>query len=312
MPANAVFGLQCPLTIAPEPLPLYKFISRLPFPVLYGIARVTRVLLYRVARYRRKVVAKNLLHAFPEKSASERLQIEHDFYDFMADNAFEVIKSITINPQEIKDRVVFENPEVITQYTDKGESVFLLALHQASWEWTIHALQQLLPCPMSLIYKPLHDESMDTLMLEARERTGGVGIPFKDVMRTVLRGRKDFRAIAMIADQAPISREKRYWKMFMNRPAPFYFGPQVIARATQYPAIFVHVRLVRRGHYSIRLEQLGTPPYAKDSNALLDRYIEVMEEAIRDQPHTFLWSNKKWRSPKPHEMELLPPECRPD
>lgn len=282
---------------------MYQFLSRLPFPVLYGIARFTRVLMYNVARYRRRVVRKNLLHAFPEKTAAERLKIEHDFYDFLADNAFEVIKSFSIDPQYIADHVEMENWEVVSQFTDKQQSVLFLTLHQGSWEWTIHALQQRLPCPMGLVYKPLHNESMEVRVREARERTGGIAIPYNDLMRQVLRGRKQFRAIGMIADQAPISKEKRYWRMFLNRPAPFFYGPQVIARATSYPTIFIQVKLISRGRYRLRFELIGEAPYEKGSTELLDRYAECMEKAIREQPHTFLWSNKKWRSMRPHEHE---------
>lgn len=55
---------------------LFHLLSRLPWRLLYLIGDGIYVLLYYVFGYRKKVVAANLLIAFPEKTAAERKQIE--------------------------------------------------------------------------------------------------------------------------------------------------------------------------------------------------------------------------------------------
>ncbi len=281
---------------------LIKTLSRLPFFVHYTLAGCAYFLLYYVARYRRKVVRRNLAGAFPELSTAELVALEKRFYRWFCDSAAEAMKGLTMTAAELEKRVVFENPELLAPYLEREESLVLLTIHQCNPEWVTQAMGNFLPCPMTGLYKPLHSKLMDELIFEARSRYGKP-VPVKNTAREILRLRKSFRAMILAADQSPISREKRYWAPFFGRPAPFYFGPQSIAEATGKPLIFMHNRRLRRGYYSIRFEILAEPPYQKGGTELLDRYIAVCERSIREQPETWWWSNKKWKSPKPGELE---------
>ena len=40
--------------------------------------------------------------------------------------------------------------------------------------------------------------------------------------RDILRRRREFRLFVMVADQAPIRRERSYWTTFLNAEAAFY------------------------------------------------------------------------------------------
>ena len=58
---------------------LFYTLSLLPFRILYGMADIGYVLLYYIIRYRRGVVRKNLVTAFPEKSIDDIKTIERKF-----------------------------------------------------------------------------------------------------------------------------------------------------------------------------------------------------------------------------------------
>ena len=55
-------------------------VSLLPLRLLFVISDIFYVLLYHVIGYRKDVVRKNLLIAFPAKSEDERRRIEKQFY----------------------------------------------------------------------------------------------------------------------------------------------------------------------------------------------------------------------------------------
>jgi len=40
---------------------------------------------------------------------------------------------------------------------------------------------------------------------------------------------------------------------------------------------------------------MTSPPFDKDRYEILSRYIKAGEQAIKGQPYTYLWSNRKWR-----------------
>lgn len=283
----------------------YRLLSRLPLPLLYGLSTLAAFVLYHVVRYRRRVVADNLLHAFPELNADERRKIERGVYCHLCDLGLEIIAARRISRAEFQRRVTLENPEVLLSYKDRKQGILFLTCHQGNWEWMLHVVSDYLGCPIDAVYKTLHNLDFDALVFEARARSG-TPIAFKDAGREMLRRRREFRGFAMLADQAPFKRDKRYWRSFFGRPGSFYLGPQKIAEATQYPVVFAAMTQQRRGHYSVHFEVLAEPPHEKGGFAILDLYIDALERAIRAQPETWMWSNRKWKHNPPADWQQNP------
>lgn len=283
----------------------YRLLSRIPLPLLYGLSMLFAFALYRIVRYRRAVVADNLAHAFPELSATDRLAIERKIYRHLGDLAMETIAGHSMTRAEFCRRASLENPEVLLPFKEKQQSLLLLTGHQGNWEWLSHVIGEYMGCPVDAVYKVMHNRHFDTVNNETRARAG-VPIPFSEAGREILRRRHEYRCFAMVADQSPFKRDKRYWREFLGRPASFYLGPQRIAEVMQYPVVFVGMTKVRRGHYSVRFEVLAQPPYEKGGTGILDNYIDAVERAIRAQPETWMWSNRKWKHQPPADWRQNP------
>ena len=71
---------------------------------------------------------------------------------------------------------------------------------------------------------------------------------------------------------------------------------------TKFPVLFVQCRRVRRGYYEMEFHELAKPPYKKDEHEILERYIELTERAIREQPESWLWSNRRWKRDREAEQ----------
>ncbi|HUH36800.1 MAG TPA: lysophospholipid acyltransferase family protein [Spongiibacteraceae bacterium] len=287
---------------------LYSLLARLPFPVLYALSDVLAWVLRRVVRYRLGLVRSNLRHAFPELTAEQRKHIERGFYRNFTDVALETIKASRMSPEAIAARASFDNIEVLEPYLERQQSMLFLACHQANWEWMLQAMVPHLPCPMAVVYKPLHNAHTDSFMLKTRARFGVQPVAFKDAGRDILRARRQFRSFVLAADQAPGRRDTRYWHDFFGRPAPFYQGPQKLAQAAGLPVLFFAIQRRRRGHYSCRIEVLADPPHAKSGFAILDAFIAAAERSIREQPEGWLWSHDKWKVPTDEEARQLEAE----
>lgn len=283
----------------------YRLLSRVPLPLLYGVSALFAFVLYRIVRYRRSVVADNLRHAFPEYSSRELARIERGTYRHLGDLAMETLAGHGMTLADFCRRTTFENPEVLLPFKEKQQSLLLLTGHQGNWEWLSHVIGHYMGCPVDAVYKALHNRHFDAVNYETRARAGNP-IPFAEAGREILRRRREYRCFAMVADQSPFKRDKRYWHEFLGRPASFYLGPQRIAEVMQYPVVFVGMTKVRRGHYSIRFEILAEPPHEKGGTAILDRYIAAVERAIRAQPETWMWSNRKWKHQPPPDWRQNP------
>lgn len=281
---------------------LYRMLGRLPLPLLYGVATVLAFVLYRVVRYRRAVVDENLRFAFPDMTDAQRTALEKRFYQHICDLGVELLASRTMAREEFPHHVELVNPEVLQPYIDQRQSVLFLTCHQGNWEWLLHVVSDRMGCPIDVVYKVMHDGAFDEFMYECRARSGKP-IAFKDAGREMLRRRREYRGFAMLADQAPFKRDKRYWHDFFGRPGSFYLGPQKIAEATQYPAIYVAMTKYARGRYRAHFEVIAQPPTAKGGFAVLDSYIAALERSIRQQPETWFWSNRKWKHKPPEETD---------
>lgn len=279
-------------------MPFLIFLSRLPLPLLYGLSTVIYLIIYYLVRYRRDVVAKNLSNAFPELSIAERKQREKRFYKQTCDVLVEAIKSSSLNEADFKKRVVFENPEIFDASTASQQSVIILAAHHCNWEWLLPAANIALPFPVDAVYKPLHQDFADDFMNAARSRFGAKPIPHKSAIMDIMQRRKEQRAFAMVADQAPQRKEDKYWTQFLNQESSFQVGMAKIAQMTKYPVYFANMRRTAKGYYAVRFELLAEAPYAKGDQSLIENYARAAERMILAQPEAWLWANNKWGRPR--------------
>jgi KDO2-lipid IV(A) lauroyltransferase len=280
----------------------YRFLSRLPLPLLYLLAWPGYLLLYHVTGYRKEVVLQNLSTAFPEKSAREITGIAKKFYRQLVQVALEILRTRCMSADEIRRRVTVVNPELLREYSnDFRESVVMLAIHQGNWEWMLHGVKLHLDIPIDPVYKPLHNSGLNQLMLEIRSQFGSRPIPIASAARDILRRRREFRLFVLVADQAPIEGERSYWTRFMNRQAAFHEGGEAIAKMTGYPVLFARCRRRSRGYYEVEFSEVARPPYDDSEHRIVENYVRLAERAIRAEPESWLWSNRRWKRRPPQE-----------
>lgn len=284
---------------------LLRLISRLPFGILYFISDVLFVISYYLIRYRRKLVWRNLRNAFPEKSKTELISIEREFYHNLCDYAVEMLKLLTISREELSRRMVFKNPEVVLNYLNRNQSLLQLASHQFNWEWLLTAGCLVYPASMDFVYQPVSNSFSNKLSLECRTRFGAYPIKRQEVARESIRRKDILRNIAIVADQYPgYGRDKKYTTTFMNQETVFFYGTNQLALLLQYPVTYYEVRKIKRGYYETTVVEIASPPFAKDSHEVLDNYIFAVERIMRENPAGWLWTHNRWK--KRHLKEKKP------
>jgi KDO2-lipid IV(A) lauroyltransferase len=278
---------------------MIKFLSRLPLRALYVFSSFLYLLAFYVVRHRHQVIRGQLEKVFPELSDAERELIHKRFLKNFCDVVIEVLKSISMTEADMRAHVQILNLEVARRYLDAGQSVMLVTSHLGNWEWLLHGVTLQLGYPVDAAYKPLHDQWAERLMLAVRSRFGARLVPAKELLADFLRRRGIVRAVAMNADQAPVSTDKRYWTQFLGQDTAFYIGAEQIARATRLPILYVRVRRVRRGYYEVELSQLWDGREVTEANTVTERYARACEIDVLKSPADWLWSYRRWRLKKP-------------
>jgi KDO2-lipid IV(A) lauroyltransferase len=261
--------------------------------------------LYYVAGYRKTVVYQNLENAFPEKSAREITVLAKSFYRHLVRVTLEIGKSRRMSLEDFRARMHLLNPELLLAKTeDKTRSVIVLTIHQGNWEWMLHGANAELGIPIDPVYKPLHEDAANRFIYGIRSQFGARPMSMDESTRDILRRRKEFRVFVMVADQSPIRAERGLWTHFMHQEAKFYLGAQTLAQLTGFPVLFAQCRMTRPGYYELTFHELADPPYEKGSNEITERYIQLAEQAIREQPETWLWSNRRWKRDRLRDQRL--------
>ncbi|MEN2283765.1 lysophospholipid acyltransferase family protein [Algoriphagus sp. SE2] len=273
-----------------------RLFSRLPLSVLYLFTDVLYLVARFVIRYRKKVIDENLYYAFPELSEAERKKIRNRFYRNFTDTFAETIKSLTISEKEFRRRFVIVNQEGLDTPVKKGISSLMVAGHLFNWEMGVIGINLYSEVPVETIYLKINNSFFNELMKKIRTRFGGYVTEKKEFRRGMLTLRKDPRIVLLGSDQRPPASEKRYQRDFLNRPAVFFEGAEILSKKMNLHVLFGIMKKVKRGHYNFEFVPLATPPYDSDEpHSITDTFCKKLEENIREQPDLYLWSHKRWK-----------------
>jgi KDO2-lipid IV(A) lauroyltransferase len=278
---------------------MVKILSRLPMGALYAFSAFLYFLAYYVVRHRHRVISDQLLKVFPAMMQEERAQIHRSYLRNFCDVMMEVLKSASMSASDMTARVRILNVALAREYLDAGRSVMFVTSHLCNWEWLLQGVALQLGYPIDAAYKPLHDQWAERLLLVIRSRFGARLIPAKELLADFLSRRGVIRAVAMNADQAPVSTDKRYWTQFLGQDTAFYVGAEQIARATRLPVMYLVMRRVGRGSYEVELRPLWDGREALEPNAITERYARACEIDVLRSPADWLWSYRRWRLKKP-------------
>ena len=279
---------------------VYRAVALLPLPVKYALSTIAAWCLRRVFRYRAKVIDNNLQAAFPDQDAAWRIDIANRFYRQFTDVAVEIVHASRMELDDFRHRVTVEGLDKLESLAaDRSRSVIVLTIHQGNWEWMMHAANAHGDIPIDPVYRRLHNEGSDRFAYEVRSRFGGEPILMEKVARNVLKHRRRFRALVLVADQSPGERDNVYWTDWLNQPTAFFTGPATIAQLTDFPVMFARCRRKSRGRYHLSLIPIVETPGQLTEEAIIEAYVRAAEETIRDEPESFLWSNRRWKHKPP-------------
>ncbi|WP_259404526.1 lysophospholipid acyltransferase family protein [Hymenobacter sp. HSC-4F20] len=272
-------------------------LSRLPLSVLYSIARGFFLLLAYGVRYRKRVVLENLRNSFPEKSEAEIIKLAYGFYWHFSQVLVEVIKLASMPAAELKQRVLFRNPEVLERHFANHRTVLGLSSHAGNWEWVLTSGAIWLSAHTDGVYKPLSNPFFESFMYRLRTRMGSGLIPMRDTLRDLVQRKGETRVVSMLSDQAAGPEDRPYWTSFLQQDAGFYTSAERLASRFQCPVVYVSIRRLRRGYYEIILTELydGDTPLPTDSFPITDAFVRQLERDIHLFPADYLWTHRRWK-----------------
>lgn len=279
---------------------IFYAVSLLPYWALYAISDFFYLLVYYVVGYRKKVVRKNITSSFPEKTEKEVLKIERGFYHWLCDYFVETVKLLSVSDKTLLRHIEFRNVEELEKYYDKGQTCAAILGHYCNWELlsaTGLAFTRHKDAVCGLIYHPLRNKPFDELFKRLRQTKGGVCIPKKDILRYLVRYRREKRMwlFGYISDQSPKWENIHLWLPFLNHDTPVFTGGERIMRKMNDAVFYVDMERPRRGKYICTFRLITDSPAELPDNEVTIRFFQMLETTVRRDPRFYLWSHKRWR-----------------
>lgn len=279
----------------------FYMLSLLPMWVLYRLADVGYLFIYYVLKYRRGIVRQNLVSSFPEKTNSEIVNIEKQFYRWFADYFLESIKLLSISRKQLAKRLTIINADLIENDFKEGTHVAAILGHYCNWEW-LSAVTIGLPNNrvVALVYKPIKNKIINHLFYCLRSSQGGVPVAKNDILRAIVKYKKQqtMTLFGYIADQSPRWQNIHLWLPFLNHQTPVFTGSERIMRKMNNAVYYAEMSRPKRGHYTCTFRLITKEPNSLPENDITRRFFEMLEVSIKAQPHLYLWTHNRWKRTK--------------
>ncbi|MEI6749324.1 MAG: lysophospholipid acyltransferase family protein [Bacteroidales bacterium] len=270
-------------------------IGLIPFPLLYLFSDFIRFMMQVVIGYRKEVILSNLKDSFPELNTEELNIIVRSVYKNLADVTVEGIKAFSMSPRQVKKRHFINNPEIIESYLAQGKSIIALPAHINNWEWGSLSPGLFTKYPIVAFYKPLSNIYIDRFLQRSRSKYGTTLASIYKTPFFFERNAGTPSVYIMAADQSPTNVKRSYWLPFLGRDTAFLHGPEKYARIYNFPVVYVDVKRVKRGYYTLEISVLAENPSVLPEGEITHRYAGKLEEVIRKNPGSWLWSHRRWK-----------------
>lgn len=274
----------------------FGLLALLPLGALYVLSDGLYWIFARLLKYRRKVIRTNLRNSFPEKSRSELLEIEKDFYHQFCDNIVETIKLLNISDKEVDRRIKVTGGKLVDKHCREGKSVILYLGHYANWEFVPAIVRHFSePEICAQVYKALRDKAFDKLMLKVRSRFNPVSIEQHKVFRTLVKWRNEGKKTitGFISDNRSNDKISHHRTTFLNQTTSFNPGGEEIAKKVGAAILYLDVEKEGRGYYHFTFKEMEPADLTVDA-PYTRLYLEMLETTIRRRPGLWLWSHRRW------------------
>lgn len=271
---------------------IFKAWAHLPLWWHYLVAKFGFFLFYYVFRYRRKVVIDNLQHAFPDKKREELEKLSKSYFQQLGNLMVEVIKMPAFSKADLRKRVKLVESEDMKALL-AHENAIVYTAHFGNWEWAGQRVGLDCKAPLQVVYKSIKSQLFNDYMRMIRTHFGNIATPMEGVMRFMVKTPK--LVSAFLADQTPTRGQAGYWGAFFGRIVPFFDGPEKIAAKKKMAVFYGETFLVEKGYYEVHVTKLADNAALLPKHTITRKYAECLEQSIKSQPHTWIWSHKRWK-----------------
>ncbi|MCX6147560.1 MAG: lysophospholipid acyltransferase family protein [Candidatus Kapabacteria bacterium] len=257
---------------------------------------------FRIASKKRfNITLDNLSLAFPNLLKNEIEEIAIKSYHNLGITFVEVVQMKNWNKDFIKQKIHFENIEIIEKAIQKGKGVIFLSGHYSNWELLAFSAGIYIENDINVVILNQSSKYIDKYLNEIRTKEGNRVISMDRAARQIVSILSKGEIIALLVDQSA-TENKDIFVDFFNRPASTYEAPASLA--LKFNSTIIMGLSVRDQYYNynVKLIEIDHSDLQNNKEGILEltkRHVKVLEDQIRERPDLWSWQHKRWKHNPP-------------
>lgn len=254
------------------------------------------ICLHYIIRYRRLVICKNLAIIYPNETKELIYYRYKGFHIHLSELILESIWAFGAKPDEIFPKVKFKNLDLFEEIYSNGQNATILISHIGNWELFCQWAALFIPkVKVNILYTPIKNKALNSLMIQLRERYGARLISTKSTLDLFRIQKSEGVAINLFAiDQNPGNPSGQHWMSLFGQKVPVISGAEKFARSQGQKAYYLYVRFNET--YELELIEL---PYEQDIDFdLTSKQISILEKNILEDSSKWLLSHNRFKHQK--------------
>lgn len=258
----------------------------------------------------RRIARVNLLIAFPDLPRRARNRIARQSFQNTAMNLLEISRLPLLNRENISSLVVYDSEQGLNNYLaacSRGKGIIYLTGHFSAWE-LLPAAHAIYGYPLCFITRPLDNPDLERYLLKIRQSPGNQVVSKKNSARHILRNLQKGRAVGILMDQNTNPHEGTF-ASFFGIPAATSTSVALFALRTEAVVLPGYLTPMRDDRYLIKflppIEPVRTGDLDQDIIINTQRFNDILEKIVREQPESWLWGHKRWKYQPPGNPQDL-------
>ena len=247
----------------------------------------------RLLRNRAKVVRENLrLCGVAFDTVSKARLFELRCFQHIGVTIVEVIRQRSYRRSDVSSKVTMEKREHLEEAARLKRGAILMSGHIGNWE-LLGAYVRNLGYPVHLLAKRQSNREID-ILLNSFRMAQRVGVIYTDTgSRALVKAVRNGGFVAILADQygGADSETVRFFGNEVLVPT----GPAALILKYKLPLLFGASRRAKDGRHFVKIELL-TDWKGYDRRAVVQRYTDLLERAVRQSPEMWLWTHRKFKN----------------
>ena len=247
---------------------------------------------------RRQIIDFNLRLAFPDTSDEERRTLACAVARHFARSTLDAIRLQRLKPEELLASVDVSGWDHVEEALSRGKGAFFLTAHIGSWEVAALVTGLRVEAGLSVVNRPLDNPLLEVELDRLSKLYGNHVFGKRDILREMLGQLKKGGGVGILIDQR-VREDQGVEVPFFGHSAWTHPILARMGRKTRAPVVPTFAMRDVPGRYNLRYERAvtidGLPESELEDVPLTTRYMAILETAICQNPHQWLWYHDRWK-----------------